>query len=91
MTDKTETLVVDVPSDFEYDSKTGADAAKSALYAEAGHMCVDFERRKLPENYQVADEVTRETAKLLRDTDGVTIVWKADRAEGAYRVEPADE
>ena len=45
----------------------------------------------MSDEYQIADEVTRETAKLLRGQDGVTIVWKADRAEGAYRVEPADE
>ena len=45
----------------------------------------------MSDEYQIADEVTRETAKLLRETEGVTIVWKADRAEGAYRVEPADE
>jgi len=45
----------------------------------------------MSDEYQIADEVTRETAKLLRGRDDVTIVWKADRAEGAYRVEPADD
>jgi len=42
------------------------------------------------DEYQVVDEVTRETADLLRANPDAVLAWKAD-GEGAYVLEPADE
>ena len=41
------------------------------------------------DEYQVVDEVARETADKLRATDAI-LVWKAD-GDGAFVVEPADD
>lgn len=39
--------------------------------------------------YDIVDEVNRDTAELLADTDAL-IAWKPD-GEGAYRLEVRDE
>jgi hypothetical protein len=41
------------------------------------------------DEYQVVDEVARETADKLRATDAI-LVWQAD-GDGAFVVEPADD
>lgn len=39
----------------------------------------------MTDEWQVVDEVTRETAEMLVDA-GATVAWKAD-GDGAYRIE----
>lgn len=43
----------------------------------------------MTDEFQVVDEVTRETADLLRSNPDAILVWKAD-GDGAFVVEPAD-
>jgi len=43
----------------------------------------------MTDEYQVVDEVARETADKLQATDA-TLAWKAD-GDGAYVLEPADD
>lgn len=44
----------------------------------------------MTDEYQVVDEVTRETADLLGANPDAVLAWKAD-GDGAYVLEPADD
>ena len=43
----------------------------------------------MTDEYQVVDDVTRETADKLRATDAI-LAWQAD-GDGAFVLEPADD
>jgi hypothetical protein len=43
----------------------------------------------MTDEYQIVDEVARETADILADTEAV-IAWKAD-GDGAYVLEPSTD
>ena len=44
----------------------------------------------MTDEYQVVDEVARETADLLRTNPDAVLAWKAD-GDGAFVLEPADD
>ena len=44
----------------------------------------------MTDEYQVVDEVKRETADLLRTNPDAVLAWKAD-GDGAYVLEVADD
>jgi len=43
----------------------------------------------MTDEYQIVDEVARETAEILADTEAV-VAWQAD-GDGAYVLEPATD